>query len=110
MSGRAPSLERLSRRLPRLFGPPAIVAFFMIGAPEARGDDPRPCVPRPVDLRNAAPAPAGSGPLTVASLNMAAEEQATDVLAVWKQARSVGAADVLLLQEVRQSDGDREPS
>jgi endonuclease/exonuclease/phosphatase family metal-dependent hydrolase len=46
--------------------------------------------------------------LTVASLNMAAEEQATDVLAVWKQARSVGAADVLMLQEVRQSDGERE--
>jgi endonuclease/exonuclease/phosphatase family metal-dependent hydrolase len=108
MTGRIPSTEWLSRRLSRGVRLAAATAFLLVAAAEARGDDSSPCAPIPVDSRNATSGAVGNGPLTVASLNMAAEGRVTDILAAWKDARSVGGADVLLLQEVRQSNGDRE--
>jgi endonuclease/exonuclease/phosphatase family metal-dependent hydrolase len=45
---------------------------------------------------------------TVASVNMAGEVRVGEILEAWKLADSVGHADILLLQEVRQSNGNGE--
>jgi endonuclease/exonuclease/phosphatase family metal-dependent hydrolase len=71
-------------------------------------DEPPPCAPGPLYQAAAAPAtatlpPSASGPLTLASLNIAGESRIAEALAAWARHRAV---DVLFLQEVGGDDED----
>jgi endonuclease/exonuclease/phosphatase family metal-dependent hydrolase len=62
------------------------------------------CVPGPAEAADSpGPSRPPTGWLTIASLNMAGERRATEILAAWERARAISGADVLLLQEVRHS-------
>jgi endonuclease/exonuclease/phosphatase family metal-dependent hydrolase len=83
-----------------------LVAF----SADARSDDSRSCVPTPVVQRSerVSLVPLEQRMFTVASLNMAGEVRVEEILEAWKRADSIGHADVLLLQEVRQSNRNGE--
>jgi endonuclease/exonuclease/phosphatase family metal-dependent hydrolase len=71
-------------------------------------DAPPPCAPGPIYQAASAPTPAtlpgaATGPLTLASLNIAGESRIAEALAAWTSHRTV---DVLFLQEVGGDDED----
>lgn len=71
-------------------------------------DTPAPCAPGPIYEAAAAPATSiipisASGPLTLASLNIAGESRIAEAVAAWARHREV---DVLFLQEVGGDDED----
>jgi endonuclease/exonuclease/phosphatase family metal-dependent hydrolase len=85
-------------------------SILVASSAEARSDDSRSCVPTPVVQQSdrLSLVPIERSMLTVASLNMAGEVRVGEILEAWKRAGSVGHADVLLLQEVRQGNGNAE--
>jgi endonuclease/exonuclease/phosphatase family metal-dependent hydrolase len=85
------------------------VSAVVVAVAPAPVDEPAPCSAGPIYQEAAAPSSGptlqhdGSGPLTLASLNIAGEGRIAEVLAAWSRHREV---DVLFLQEVGGDDED----